>query len=396
MIRIQNIKIKNYKVFKDVNIGDIPQMAVFVGMNGSGKTTLFDVFGFLHDCLLTNVKTALAKRGGYKEVISREQKGNIEFEIKFKPEKDEPLVTYVLHIGLNDNKEPVVKREILKFRRGSKGSPWHLLDFANGKGFAIVGSPKNYTSVNDEKTKRANQQLDSPDILAIKGLGQFKEFPAISTFRKLIENWHVSDFHIEDARMTRDAGYSEQLSTTGDNLSLVAKFMYENYKEKFDEILIKLSKRVSGVKDVQAEETVDGRIVLRFQDGNFKDPFAARYVSDGTIKMFTYLLLLNDPKQHALLCIEEPENQLYPLLLQELAEEFRQYSMSGGQVFISTHSPDFLNAVELNELYCLIKNDGYTKIYRAQDNELVASLFRGGDLLGYLWNQGLLTEGWGI
>jgi predicted ATPase len=135
---------------------------------------------------------------------------------------------------------------------------------------------------------------------------------------------------------------------------------------------------------------------LRFQDGNFKDPFAARYVSDGTIKMFTYLLLLNDPKQHALLCIEEPENQLYPLLLQELAEEFRQYSMTGGQVFISTHSPDFLNAVELNELYCLIKNDGYTKIYRAQDNELVASLFRGGDLLGYLWNQGLLTEGWGI
>jgi predicted ATPase len=171
--------------------------------------------------------------------------------------------------------------------------------------------------------------------------------------------------------------------------------MFENHKDKFDAILKKMSERVPGVKDVQAEETVDGRIVLRFQDGKFKDPFAARYVSDGTIKMFTYLMLLSDPKPHALLCIEEPENQLYPLLLSELAEEFRQYSNNGAQVFISTHSPDFLNAVAIEELYCLIKKDGYTKIYRARENELVTSLFEGGDLLGYLWNQGLLTEGFG-
>lgn len=391
-MKIHSIRIKNYKVLKDVSMDRIPQMAVFLGMNGSGKSTLFDVFGFLHDCLLTNVKTALSKRGGYKEVISREQKGNIEFEIKFKPEDNEPMVTYVLHIGMNSRNEPVVKREILKFRRGSSGSPWHMLDFSDGVGFAIEGSPKNYKSVNDEKAKRAKQQLASPDILAIKGLGQFKEFPAISTFRKLIEDWLVSDFHIEDAKMTRDTGYSEQLSTTGDNLSLVAKYMYENHKGKFDEILIKMAKRVPGVRNVQAEETVDGRIVLRFQDGKFEDPFAARYVSDGTIKMFTYLLLLADPKPHALLCIEEPENQLYPILLAELAEEFRQYSQNGGQVFISTHSPDFLNSVELDELYCLVKNEGYTDIYRARDSKLITSLYNGGDLLGYLWNQGLLTE----
>ena len=57
--------------------------------------------------------------------------------------------------------------------------------------------------------------------------------------------------------------------------------------------------------------------------------------------MFTYLLLLHDPVQHALLCVEEPENQLYPELLEELAEEFREYANTGGQVFVSTHSPDF-------------------------------------------------------
>ena len=85
----------------------------------------------------------------------------------------------------------------------------------------------------------------------------------------------------------------------------------------------------------------DGRLVLRFQDGSFKDPFIARYVSDGTIKMFAYLVLLYDPRPPPLLAVEKPENQLYLELLDELVEEFRDYARRGGQVFVSTHSPDW-------------------------------------------------------
>ena len=51
--------------------------------------------------------------------------------------------------------------------------------------------------------------------------------------------------------------------------------------------------------------------------------------SDGTIKMFAYLVLLYDPRPHPLLSIEELENQLYPDLLPELAEELRDYAQRG-------------------------------------------------------------------
>jgi predicted ATPase len=112
-------------------------------------------------------------------------------------------------------------------------------------------------------------------------------------------------------------------------------------------------------------------------------------VSDGTIKMFAYLVLLNDPKPYPLLAVEEPENQLYPELLPELAEEFRAYAKRGGQVFISSHSPDFLNALTLDEIYCLRKQDGFTRITRAGDSENLRALFDAGDLPGYLWKQGL-------
>ena len=105
--------------------------------------------------------------------------------------------------------------------------------------------------------------------------------------------------------------------------------------------------------------------------------------------MFAYLLLLHDPSPHPLLCIEEPENQLYPNLFCGLVEEFRDYADNGGQVMISTHSPDILNHVKLNEVFCLRKDNGITEIQRASDNELLVNLINEGDLPGALWKQGL-------
>jgi predicted ATPase len=73
----------------------------------------------------------------------------------------------------------------------------------------------------------------------------------------------------------------------------------------------------------------------------------------------------------------------------ELAEEFRSYAARDGQVFVSTHSPEFLNAVELDEAFWLVKNHGYTEIRRARDDAQIAAYMNDGDKLGYLWKQGL-------
>jgi len=211
-----------------------------------------------------------------------------------------------------------------------------------------------------------------------------------SAFRKLIESWHVSDFHISAARGRKEAsGDSEHLSETGDNLPRVAQFLFEHHREKvFDRILTHMTRRVPGVKAVQPLLMDDGYLTLRFQDGSFKTPFLDRYISDGTIKMFAYLVLLYDPRPHPLLCVEEPENQLYPKLMPELAEEFRLYAHRGGQVLVSTHSPDFLNACALEEVFWLVKNKGYTEVRRARENPQIAAYMAEGDQMGYLWNQG--------
>ncbi len=330
---------------------------------------------------------------GFREVVTRgHEKEAIEIEIGFRMELQgrSRLVTYLLFIK-EEKGYPYIDREILRYKRGRHGKPYHYLDFSRGCG-EVVTNEEDF----DEEEKPLNrdqQKLDGPDILAIKGLGYFgQQFKAASAFRQLIENWHVSDFHISDARGKKDDEEASHLSSSGDNLPSVARHLYENERKIFDRIVRKMRDRVPGVEEVEVMPTADGGLIMRYADGAFKEPFIDRNVSDGTIKMFAYLVLLDDPKPFPILCVEEPENQLYPELMTVLAEEFISYAERGGQVFVSTHSPEFLDAIELSSIYWLEKVSGITKIHHTSDYSILQSLNEEGDPPGALWLQGLFDS----
>ena len=141
------------------------------------------------------------------------------------------------------------------------------------------------------------------------------------------------------------------------------------------------------MRNVRVAEAIDKRIVLGFEDENFSDPFLPQYISDGSLKMFAYLLLINHPQPRPLLAIEEPENYIHPNLHRLLADELRVYAKKAGQVFVSTHSPDFVNALETEELFIIEKQDGFAHVVRVLDNALVKRLHEAGEQLGYLWRQ---------
>lgn len=389
---IESIEIKNYRLFKDAKFQDLPKLCVIVGANGSGKSTLFDVLSFLKESLQQNVSHAVQRRGGFRELVSRGSDGPIEITLKFRQDASKPLVTYQVKFEHREGRV-VVAKELLMFRRGQHGKPWRFLDFSEGKGYAITNEAL-YEKQQDVKEERNRYELGDPTTLAIKGLGQFKDFRIVAEFRSMIENWHISDFHIAEARPSVETGFAEHLSARGENVAQVAYYLYENHPERFNTVLEVMKQRVPGIENVEAKPTEDGRLVLRFKDGSFRDPFIARYVSDGTIKMFAYLVLLYDPKPHSLLAVEEPENQLYPELLKNLVEEFRNYPSHGGQVFVSTHSPDFLNGVLLEEIFWLEKTGGFTAARRAKKSDLLRSLVAEGDLPGALWKQGFFEGVW--
>ena len=390
--QVEEIKVRNFKLYKNLHVRGLQQLNVFLGANGSGKTTFFKIFSFLSTCLRENVTVAVNREGGFKEVMTRGgdiHNDLIEFEIKFRNfEENEksPLATYELKIGFDQGKL-FVSKEVLKYRRGASGQPWHFLDYSRGEGHAVKNEMDyGKTGVTEE---REDQPLGAEDILALKGLGQFERYKTIRSFRILLEQWLVSNLQNEEMRKINEIGADQQLSASGNNLAQVASFLHQYHPEIFQTILDKMKQRVPGVDNIEAKQNDAGQVLLKFSDRSFVDPFISKHTSDGTIKMFAYLVLLHDPAPRPLLCIEEPENYLYPTLLRELAEELRLYAMQGGQVFVSTHSPDFVNALKIEELFLVKKEHGVSQIVSVKeyDSQLV-ELYENGCELGWLWQHG--------
>ncbi len=164
--------------------------------------------------------------------------------------------------------------------------------------------------------------------------------------------------------------------------------MERDHPGRFKKVLDRMAARIPGIDKIDTERTSDGRLLLRFNDRGFDDPFFAQQMSDGTLKVFSYLLLLEDPAPPPFLCIEEPENGLYHRLLETLATEFREHAEHGhgSQVFITTHQPYFINSLNTEEVWILEKGaDGISTVRRASDDPIVTSMVEEGLPLGNLW-----------
>jgi predicted ATPase len=429
MAGIEGFKIKNYRTLRDITLGKLwnmqnteplTPMTAVIGKNGVGKSTLFDAFGFLSDCLKGGVEEACDAhgRGGFERIRSQGHVGSIEFEIYYKEDGNARPITYELAIDLDSDGRPFVKQERLRQRRKgqSKGWPFSFLLLNEGEGVAWKGeaegeqveeNQESFDLLNlierlqkgeSEEESRETEVVELSDKrkLGISTLGSLKQHPRISLFRKFIEGWYLSYFTPDAARSLPLAGPQKHLNIHGDNLGNVVQFMEREHSRKFQSVLDSISKKIPGIHKISTEKSPDGRLLLRFNDRGFDDPFYAQQMSDGTLKVFAYLLLLEDPSPPPFICVEEPENGLYHKLLETLVQEFRAHATGlkgGSQIFVTTHQPYFVDALQPEEVWLLEKGqDGFSTIKRASKDPLVQNLVSQGLPLGGLWYSDYLDK----
>jgi len=398
MAGIEGLRIKNYRALKDITLGklwntqnrdSLTPMTAVIGKNGVGKSTLFDAFGFL----------------------------SIEFQIYYKEDYNSRPITYELAIDLDTDNRPYVKKERLRQRRKCQktGWPFSFLILDEGKGIVWKGEEegkqveegqdhfdllklieKIQREADEESKETELVELNDKRKLGIATLGSLKQHPRISLFRRFIEGWYLSYFTPDAARSLPLAGPQKHLNIHGDNLGNVVQFMEREHSKKFQNILNSISHKIPGIEKISTEKSPDNRLLLKFNDRGFQDPFYVQQMSDGTLKVFAYLLLLEDPSPPPFICIEEPENGLYHKLLETLAQEFRKHATGQrgrSQIFITTHQPYFVDALQPEEVWILEKgDDGFSRIKRASDNPLIKNLVSEGLPLGSLWYSDYLDE----
>lgn len=379
--RIEQLKVENYRALKHVELNNLTPLTALLGPNGSGKSTLFDVFSFLSECFQYGLRHAWDRRGRAKELRTRGANGPIVFELKYRENARYPVITY--HLAIDEGaRGPIVTEEWLQWRRGSQGKPFRFLDYREGIGRAVSGETP------DTEDRRTEIPLRAPDLIAVNTLGQFADHPRVAALREFITDWYVSYLSIDETRNQPEAGPQEKLSRTGDNLANVIQFLKEQYPERLEHVFAQLRLRVPRLERLEAEPMPDGRLLLQIKDAPFEQPVLSRFVSDGTLKMLAYLVLLNDPKPPQFIGIEEPENFLHPRLLPDLAEECRAAS-ERTQLLVTTHSPFFLNSLRPEEVRVLYRDEqGYTQTVRSADIRGVREFIEAGASLGQLWSEG--------
>jgi predicted ATPase len=387
--RIEYIKVENYRAIRSLEMKGITPLTVLLGPNGSGKSTFFDVFAFLSECFTDGLRKAWDKRSRFRELRSRDATGPIVIEFKYREYQGTrklPLITYHLAID-EDQKGPFVAHEWMHWKRGNYGAPFRFLEYEAGKGKAISGEWP------DDEDERLDIPLSSRELLAVNSLGQFADHPRVSALRQFITGWYVSYLSAESTRGVPEAGPKERLSSNGDNMPNVVQYLKEQHPERLANILAVLSQRVPRLERVDAELLLDGRLLLQVKDAPFQRPILAKYVSDGTLKMLAYLMVLHDPDPPPFIGIEEPENHLHPRLLHELAEECRT-ATTHSQLLVTSHSPFFINGLRPEEVWVLWRdNSGYTRAQQASGMQGIKEFIEEGAKLGDLWMEGHFDMG---
>jgi predicted ATPase len=398
---IQGFRIKNYRLLKDVVLGsilthvassdkDVPlpeqgealtPITVVIGRNGYGKSTLCDALGFIVDCLKSDAEQACISRGGFDRIFSEgcDCEGSdriVEFQIRYES------LLYTLCITADEYNIPFVFAETLSHVTGTSSVNFFV---KNGEGKVL----------HPRLGKTEDIRLVDKRRLVLSTLGNLTDYPDIVAFREFLDSWYLCYFTPEAARVSPLIGPQKHLSRTGGNLANVIQYWEREHHGRLDDMLNRVLGKVLGIRKIETHQTEDGRLLLRFFEQTQK-PFYASQMSDGTLKLVAYLLLLGDPQPPPLVCFEEPENGLYHRLLGAFVEEIRRHAetMGGSQFFITTHQPYLVDALSPQEVWILDKGtDAFATIRRASGDPIVRNMVDEGMPLGALWFSEYLDNG---
>ena len=401
MGKILGIAIQNYGSLKQIKMGklhsdqsaqELGNMIAIIGPSGNGKSTLADAFGFISDCLSSDVESACDanNRGGYDQLVSQGSGGPIHFEIFYKEAQNSTPFTYELTIAKDKDDRPYVREERLRQRAPGRkvGKPLTFLYLKSGKGYAFEGRKDGQDE--DGFVDGTKKEVTLSDIrkLGIVTMGAFKEYSRIGDFLDFLKSWYLCYFTPDAARQLQTAAPVPYLNRDGSNLNNVAQYMFREDPKEFQKILADIQTKIPNITEIKPVKMQNGQMVLEFRQNGFQEPFFSQRMSDGTLKLFAYYLLLHEKNPRRLVFVEEPENGLYHQYLAKLAVEMRKNVGTGyaKQLFVTTHSPFFVNALQPEQVWVLEKGkDGFSTVKQASSYEFVKDLVDEGASMGDLW-----------
>ncbi len=376
---VRELRLENFKSINNLRIDNITPFAVFLGKNGSGKSSILDSLSFLSDLLKNGCKDAVNRRGGSYELLSKNNAKHLKIGIQLYDDVENSYIEYDVKISIV-NGNPVIEKESIFIE--NQINPYLLFEGGKGTVRELIDSPTERT-----------EELFSSDVLALSVFGQLTRYAAANILYKYISKMNVYDFQITSLREESLGSQSDSLSRYGKNLENALYHLRERKPELFDTIRKKLQLQIPSLDTIEFKlDTASDANKLFMIDKGFHEPISKKYMSNGTLKMLAYYLLLMQPRVVTFMGLEEPENYIHPSFIHELTEICREAS-EFGQIAVSTHSPYFLDSMSPSEVWiCRRNKDGVTVCENASLDERINTFIKNGAKLGHLWTEGYIED----
>lgn len=318
---LEKVHIKNFLSLRDVTLPFKP-LTVLVGPNASGKSNTLAALDRLNT-MITEEK--LSSYGLNKDIFWACELQKFSFDLQTKVKEYQTLY----HLEVKADPDFTYHAEQLFV------NDVNVISIQDGKGIVRDENNKNEIPYNSNK-------------LALESAGNYGNKPITHDLAEFIKELRFYDFDTCFIRQESDMSFSSSeseireytdLGVAGENLVEVLWNWYKNSPESFQNVSDSLAVDINREIDYRL---IDGRHKLFMIEGD-KNPIPMQNASDGILRLIAYNILLNEPELPPLIAIEEPERNLHPGVLTDIAhvlEQIAQYS----QVIITTHSSQLLGA----------------------------------------------------
>lgn len=330
-IELVSANIKNFRSLGDLTL-NFKDLTILVGCNSSGKSNSLQALSILSLML----KVGSPPPAEFMQRFLRfGENEDITFSITVKEAKK--TAEYTVSMSLEQGKLSYSREQLLIGKH-------KVIEAKNGVG-----------KVRDEKGRNAQIYQSKAGNLALKSAGDFGDRPFTGRLAEFIINW---DFYDLDPKLMRGSSMFvigdnivinreniPSLGSTGGEIQDVLQYWAEHDLGKFQVVSQELDDCL-GISLKLVDEEGE-KIIQVLEKDNLEIPLSN--MSDGTLRIMAYYVLLHQEQLPTLIGIEEPERNLHPGLLREVASVVKRLSQKT-QVIITTHSSQLLDCFNLDEI----------------------------------------------
>ena len=366
---IESVYIQGFRSLADVRISGLSRASVLIGANGSGKSNFIRFFEMLSWMLRSHrLGEFIERQGGADDQL---YKGNrvtprLEAEITLRTSQGRNDYGFALSYAHPDRF--FFSEERLRFSRDAFGgiAQWQYLDSGQREA-AIVEAAQDAAPGINQTTARTIVHL-------LRGCAVF-QFHDTSDSSNFKQKWDATD--------------SAQLRSHGDNLAAVLYRLEQGDVHRYELICQQIGRILPGFDRFAIEERY-GKVLLRWQAKGSDKTFGAHLTSDGSLRFFALVTLLNLPPEMLpdVLLLDEPELGLHPAAVSLIGGMIRSLSTER-QVIVATQSPLLVDAFELDEIIVLELENGRTQVREKLDQKRY-QVWLEEFTVGDLWRKNLL------